>query len=89
MNAKRYSVCETVVAQQVGEETVLLELDSGTYYSLNGVASAVWRGITDGLSIPELVDAVLDRYDVSREQAATDVERLLDDDADLGLLARA
>ena len=84
--ARRFEAADGVVLQAVGDETVLLDLGSGVYYSLNGVASSVWRELQAGRTVAELVEALLDRYDVERERAAEDVRVLIDEAVEYRLL---
>lgn len=82
----RYKVPDSVLTQEVGDEAVLLELEQGTYFSLNAVGAQIWSSLQQGLSRSQLVDALLEEYDVSREQAAEDVQRLLEEAERHGLL---
>jgi hypothetical protein len=56
-------VSPNAVARQVGDETVILHLGSGTYFGLDAVGARIWELIGKGKSLNEICDAVLDEYD--------------------------
>ena len=56
---------EDVVARSMGDETVLLDLDSGTYFTLNAVGGVIWRQLEKGGGLEESAVAVVDEYEVS------------------------
>lgn len=80
--ADRLEVSPDVVAREVGGETMLLDLASGTYFGLDAVGGRVWQALEDGSSLTEACDKVAGEYDVARDQLESDVlalaERLLE-----------
>lgn len=77
---------DNVVAREVGEETMLLDLASGTYFGLDPVGGRFWHLIEEGKSPPEARAALLDEYDVEPQVLDRDLEALLDSLAANGLL---
>ncbi len=71
--ADRLEVSPDVVAREVGGETMLLDLASGTYFGLDAVGSRVWQALEDGGSLTEACDKVAAEYDVARDQLESDV----------------
>jgi hypothetical protein len=69
----RVVVRDGVMFNRVGEEIVLLDLDSGTYFGLDSVGSRVWELVTGNATIGEAIDAMLDEYEVEREVLERDV----------------
>ena len=67
-----------VVSRQVGEETVLLNLASGTYYGLDPVGARFLSLVEQGQSPMQARDAILETYDVKPEVLDRDLECLLD-----------
>ena len=62
-----------VRARAVGEEMVLLHLETGIYFGLDPVGVRVWQLIQAGKSLRQACDAVIEEYDVSREVLEQDV----------------
>lgn len=65
-----------VMARQVGDETVILDLSGGTYFGLDPVGARIWQLIGEGKTLAEACDILLDEYDVPREQLERDVAEL-------------
>ena len=78
-----------VVAREVGSETMLLDLASGTYFGLDEVGGRFWQMLEDGKSASEARDALLDEYDVEPDELDRDLETLLAELAANGLVTAA
>lgn len=61
-----------------GDEVVVLDLEGSVYLKLNGSGRVLWERLAASCDQAELTAALLDEYDVSEEQAATDVAAFLD-----------
>lgn len=62
-----------VMARQVGEETVILHLESGTYYGLDPVGARIWQLIVEGKNLGEVCGVMIDEYEVEQVQIERDV----------------
>src|SRR5713101_5423272 len=67
---------EEVAAKVIDGEAIIINLANGIYYSLDKVGGLIWEMLAGKYSLEEVIAAILARYDVSREQAQADVERL-------------
>ena len=56
-----------VMARQVGEETVILDLASGTYFGLDTVGARIWQLMGEGRMLAEVCAAMLAEYEVSAD----------------------
>lgn len=65
-----------VMARQVGDETVILDLSGGTYFGLDPVGARVWQLIGEGRTLGETCDTLIDEYDAAPEQIERDVAEL-------------
>ncbi len=75
-----------VIAQQVEGESVLLDIDSGEYFSLNAVGGRVWELCDGTASLTDIVTAICAEFDVDADTAATDCSELLENMARAGLV---
>lgn len=75
-----------VLHQQLGEETVLLHLGTENYYGLDEVGSRVWQLLREHRTVDPIVAALLVEYEVDETTLRNDLDRLLDELADLGLI---
>jgi Coenzyme PQQ synthesis protein D (PqqD) len=74
----RYAASKNVIARTIGEETVLLNIETEAYFGLNEVGSLVWGLLTQGTAdIDAIVNAVIERFEVQHALARNDVEALL------------
>jgi len=69
---------DEVTWRDVNGELVVLRLTSGEYYSFNSIGRLTWMNITEGKSIAEVVDAIAAEYEVSHEQAESDVHSFVE-----------
>lgn len=76
-------VVGTAVAVPVGERVV----DFNSLFSLNSTGRLLWERLSDGASLSDLVNALVTHYEVTEEQAASDVRTFVDGLRVKGLLA--
>lgn len=76
-----------VMARQVGQETVILDLRTGVYFGLDEVGAQIWQLMADGKTLQAICDELLARYDTTRGQAEADVLRLSDELHRSGLIS--
>ena len=75
----KVTIPEQVMARQVGEETVILDLASGTYFGLDPVGARIWQLMTEGKTLAEVCAIMLAEYGVTREDLERDVLRLAEE----------
>lgn len=69
-------------------EHVLLNHQSGIYYGVNSTGAFIWELIGKaGCTYSALLEAVLTKYGIPREQAENDVQNLLQELEKEGLIA--
>lgn len=76
-----------VMARQVGDETVILDLASGTYFGLDPVGARAWQLMSEDKSLHEVCDVLFDEYEVTWEQLEADILRLMHELSSKGLAA--
>lgn len=62
-----------VMARQVGDETVILDLASGTYFGLDPVGARIWTLLGEGKTLAQVCDAMQEEFEVSRAELERDV----------------
>src|SRR5205807_7178994 len=68
---------EGLATRTFDEETIILDLRTSNYLALNDAGSLLWRRLELGASRSTLVDALLDEYETTSDQAARDVDHFL------------
>ena len=75
-----------VIDRAVDDETLVIHLPSGNYFSLNAVGTQVWISIDGKRTVRELAEIVSAEYDVDPERAQVDVLNLINDLVSEGLV---
>ncbi len=75
-----------VQATTMDEETVLLDLSTGRYYTLNRVGSLIWERCTGTQTISDIHAVLCDRFEVAPERALDDLVTLVSQLTQEGLL---
>ncbi len=73
--------------REIGDEIVVLDSATATYLSLNFSAVALWKRLDSGATPEELAAELVSAYDISPDQAESDVEGFLTALRDLSLLS--
>ncbi len=66
-----------VVSDTVDNETIIVDLDSGTYYDLNHVGAAIWGLLVRGSTAAEVSADLVSRFGAEPQVAQRDVDGLL------------
>ena len=76
-----------VLVQEVGGESVLLDLASERYFGLDAVGTRVWQMMTDLGDLRDVHRAMLEEYEVEDRCLAADLNTLVVKLADAGLIS--
>lgn len=76
-----------VLYQEMGGETVLLNLANESYFGLDEIGTRVWQVLSETQSADDVVARLIDEYDVPREQLCADVAKLIAELAAAGLVS--
>jgi len=82
------SVPEGVLLQHVADETVLLHLESGVYFGLDPVGTRMLDLACELADVGAITDQLVTEYDTTSEVLHRDLERLLADMTEKGLVVR-
>jgi hypothetical protein len=86
LNASRFTVAPSVLFTEVDREAVLLNHQSGVYFSLDEVGTRIWRLIARGMPLREIHTALLAGYEVAPDAAWEDLVRLVGEMRSQGLV---
>lgn len=71
------------------EEVVIMRIDTGEFFALSGTGAVIWGLIDGSRDSAQLQRAVADEYAVDQGKVAADVNALLGELKDAGLVAEA
>ncbi|MBL0351635.1 MAG: PqqD family protein [Dechloromonas sp.] len=77
-----------VMAREVGEEIVILDLAGGSYFGLDPVGARIWELMGEGRTLAEISATMLEEYEVTAEQLQGDVIKLAGELAERGLVLK-
>ncbi len=73
-----FSISKEVLSQEVSGETVLLDLQSESYFGLDAVGTRIWQLLQENNHLQQVFDTMLEEYDVDEKQLENDLNELLD-----------
>jgi hypothetical protein len=83
----RFNLNTEQISTKLEQDTVILNLATGQYYSLEGVASLIWQGFEAKYSLGEIQEKIVATYDVSPEQSLSDIQSFIVDLTHAGLIS--
>jgi len=69
---------ETVFAQEVDNEIVLLDMQSENYFGLDSVGAVMWQFMQEHLTLQDVLNALLEYYDVDEAILKKDLLHLVE-----------
>lgn len=83
-----YEPAEGLVWRPLDDGLVLLDSVRGLYFELNASGRAMFEGLCEGQSRSQILDALGEQFEASREQLAGDLDALCQQLLTQGLLRR-
>jgi hypothetical protein len=82
----RVSVPEGVLVRNLEGESVVLNLETEKYFGLDEVGTRMWTLLTEAGNIQSAYDRLVAEYDVEPAQLRADMEKLISELVEHGLL---
>ena len=70
---------DDIVASEIDGETVMMSIENGQYYGLDFIGSHIWELIKTPIKVSDLIDTLLEKYDVDGDTCQRDVLAFLND----------
>lgn len=83
---KNYQLVTTALFQKITDESVILEADTGIYFTLDALGTFIVENLKQNKTVANIVQAITDNYDVDQLTAQDDLLNLLNDMHDKGLI---
>lgn len=81
------SLPSALIWHETDDGIVVVDPTEGKVRVLNGVASSIWKLVSKQMDVNDIQEQIVSEYDVSAEQAQTDVSEFLTQLAGQGLVA--
>jgi hypothetical protein len=82
----RVTTPDGVLVREISGESVLLNLNSESYFGLDAVGTRMWAALAASPSIESAYEALLNEYDVEPEHLRADLAAFIEKLAQLGLV---
>jgi hypothetical protein len=76
-----------VIGEVIDGEAIVVNLETGAYYSLQGIGSVIWSLVEAGATRAAITAAIAGRFAGEEGEIAVAVDRLLDELLEEGLIA--
>jgi hypothetical protein len=77
-----------LVSADMDGETVMMSVERGAYYGLNGIASHVWTLLETPVALADILTSVCADYDVDEVTCQTDMQVFVAELLEQGLIMR-
>lgn len=85
----RVLIPDAVISREIEGETVVLNLETGVYFGLDTVGTAIWNALRQSGRLEDVYQTVLQQFDVQPAALENDLLRFVNQLASKGLLAGA
>jgi hypothetical protein len=73
VSARVFRLPDNVSWKKMDDLVIVVDLETGAYYSLNQTASAIWEQIIAGQSLEEVKETLTEVFEVAEERLRTDI----------------
>jgi len=73
----KVSIPDSVLSTELHDEGVLLNLETGEYFGLDGVGMEMWKVLRANGDVDAARAALLEQYDVAEDVLAKDLDELI------------
>ena len=74
----KYIQNKKVIQSKIGDEVVMLDMDTGFYFGLNSVASKIWGKLEKEVSFEEIISDLLNEYKIDKLTCENETKFFLD-----------
>ncbi len=82
----KITFADTVFAQEVDGEMVLLDMNSENYFGLDEVGTAIWQAMQEKESLKEVFEVLLGQYEVEEDVLKKDLINFVEKLKESGLI---
>ncbi len=88
MVSMKYKVdTEGLFLRELEGRLIVVDIDTGQYFSFNCIAQEILDGINKSMSSKEIINLLVENYKIERSVVEDDFENLINSMLDLGLLS--
>lgn len=84
--SKQVSIPNDILRRQLEEESIIVSLDNGMYFGLDGVGTRMLSVLLRSESVQQAYEQLLGQYDVSAARLREDLEQFIEKLLEQGLI---
>lgn len=74
---ERFVQNKDVIQSKIGDEVVMLDIESGFYFGLNTVGSEIWSHLSEPITIDDLINKLMARFDIDQATCQKDTTEFI------------
>jgi hypothetical protein len=82
----RVEINDGVIWRDVGGDVVILNVEAGVYFGIDGSGSQMWRELAEHGSVEKTFESLQQQFDVAPDELKRDLDDLLDKLVQKGLV---
>ena len=82
----KFKIGSHVAYRLIGDEVVIVDSQSSEMVTLNSTASFIWMRVAEGMTLAEIEKVLAADFDVSRDEARTDIATFVEGMIGRGLI---
>ena len=75
---RKVKILKRPEVSELAGEKVMIDFETGKYFMLKGSANDIWEVLQDGISLGNIVDKLLEIYEVDRATCEASVNDFMD-----------
>lgn len=79
---------QNIISSVIQGEIMLLSLQTNNYYGMDEIASRIWMLTEKPIRVADLIDTLLEEYEIGRTECLVDVCAFLNDLEKEGIISR-
>lgn len=83
-----FTQSENQVSAEINGETVMMSVEQGSYFGLDAIGSRIWNLMEQPISLQDMIDTLVEEYDVSEVNCKNDVVKFVAELNSRGLVHR-
>lgn len=83
---RKYSRNNRAISGHLDDELVMMDIEKGSYFALNPVATRIWELLENPVSLDDLCQQLQEEYEVDQALCRRETEECLAEMIKLGLL---
>lgn len=82
----KINIPDTLFLQKVDDETILLDINTNEYFSINEIGTFIWETLEEKKDLNSVKEEIISNYEVDEKQVENDILNFIQEVANKGLI---